>query len=71
MVFDNFFDGANDELSMKDENILMTIKNHLTSHFQWDEQTGNLSLIASQNCSDMLINIGILRVKYFLDHFFR
>ena len=58
LLFDNFFDGVEEELTMSDEELLISLKNKLKSHFNWDEHIGDLSLTASQNCSDMLINIG-------------
>ena len=58
LLFDYFFDGLEEELSKSDEEILMSIKKTLKDTIQWSEHTDDLATIASQNCSDMLINMG-------------
>ena len=36
----------------------MSIKKTLKDTIQWNEHTDDVAMIASHNCSDMLINIG-------------
>ena len=58
LLFDYFVDGLEEELSKSDEEILMSIKKTLKDTIQWNEHTDDVAMIASHNCSDMLINIG-------------
>ena len=58
LLFDNFFDGVDENLSMSNVEQLIFMKKKLKSYFNWNEHVGDLSLTASQNCSDKLINIG-------------
>jgi hypothetical protein len=63
IILEEFIDGRKPESnrtlqqSQDDENFLKNIMKKISENYAWNEKS-SFSLMAGQNCSDMLVNIG-------------
>jgi hypothetical protein len=63
IILEEFIDGRKPESnrtllqSQEDENFLKNIMKKISENYAWNEKS-SFSLMAGQNCSDMLLNIG-------------
>jgi hypothetical protein len=63
IILEEFIDGRKPESnrtlqqSQEDENFLKNIMKKISENYAWNEKS-SFSLMAGQNCSDMLVNIG-------------
>ena len=63
IILEEFIDGRKPESnrtlqqSQDDENFLKNIMKKISENYAWNDKS-SFSLMAGQNCSDMLVNIG-------------
>jgi hypothetical protein len=63
IILEEFIDGRKPESnrtlqqSQEDENFLKNIMKKISENYAWNDKS-SFSLMAGQNCSDMLVNIG-------------
>ena len=56
LLFDHFLDGTDKDLSKSDKESLDLMISKVKSYYQWDDLASTFNDLATQNCSDMLVN---------------